>query len=88
MTDSLKEELRQRGSVSFYVRARPGADKTGITEEMDDGSLKISLAAKPEGGRANAALINFLAKEFSVNAAHVKIVSGMTARMKLIRISL
>jgi len=86
MLDSLKDELRQKGSVHFYVRARPGADKTGVVEEMEDGSIKIALSARPEGGRANAALINFLSKEFSVNAAHVQIVSGMTARMKLIKI--
>ena len=88
MFDLLKDEFRQRGSVRFFVRARPGAQRTEATEKMDDESIKISVAAPPEGGKANAALIKFLAEEFSVPAANVKIVSGKTARMKLIQISL
>jgi uncharacterized protein (TIGR00251 family) len=56
-------------------------------EHMDDDSIKIAIAAPPEGGKANAALIKFLAQEFEVPASNVQIVSGQTARMKLVQIS-
>jgi len=88
MFEELKEELRQKNTVHFYVRARPGADNTGATEKMDDGSVKINLSAPAQAGKANAALISYLSKEFAVNAAHIEIVSGATARMKLIKITL
>jgi len=88
MFDSLIAELAEKGIVRFFVRARPGAQRTEATEKMDDESIKISVAAPPEGGKANAALIKFLAKEFTVPAANVQIVSGKTARMKLVQIRL
>ena len=87
MFQLFKEELRKKNSVHFYVRARPGADNTEAVELMDDGSVKINLAAPAQAGKANAALINFLAKEFGVSIANVEIVSGEGARMKLVRIS-
>ena len=87
MFDALKSELVVRGSVRFYVRARPGAPETKAMEHMDDDSIKIAIAAPPEGGKANAALIKFLAQEFEVPASNVQIVSGQTARMKLVQIS-
>ena len=51
---------------------------------MDDESIKIDIAAAPEGGKANAALVKYLEKEFGGN---VQIISGATARMKLVRVS-
>lgn len=84
MLDSLKQELAQKESVQFYVRARPGMPSTKVVEVMDDESIKIDIAAVPEGGKANAELIKFLEREFEAN---VLIVSGATSRMKLIRVS-
>ncbi len=86
MFDHLLSELRQKGTVQFYVRARPSMGKTGAVRIMEDESIKIDIAAPAEGGKANAALVRFLAKEFSVRRDQVKIVSGATARVKLIRI--
>lgn len=87
MFTSLKKELGLKQSVRFYVRARPGASQTKVVEKMDDESIKIAIAAAPEGGKANVELIKFLAKEFSVPAPNVQIISGQTARMKLMQIS-
>lgn len=87
MFSSFLQELRSQGQTSFYVRARPSMPQTKATEVMDDQSIKIDIAAAPEGGKANAALIKYLAKEFGVGKDHVSIVSGATARVKLVRIS-
>lgn len=72
--------------MSFYVRARPGMPQTKAVSVMDDESIKIDIAAAPEGGKANAELIRYLAKEFGVSKDHISIVSGVTTRMKLVRV--
>ena len=86
--DQIKCELKEKGSVSFYARATPGASKTKVVEVMDDESIKITISAPAEKGKANEKLISFIASEFDVNKSQVEIVSGKTARMKLIRISI
>jgi len=84
--DSLIKELAQNGSVRFYIRARPSASSTEVKEVMDDESIKIDIAAEPEGGKANIELIKYLAKEFGVPKGNIIIVSGATSRQKLIKI--
>lgn len=53
---------------------------------MADGTLKIRLTAPPVDGAANAALIEFLSNAFSVPKSHIEILSGHTARQKIVRI--
>ncbi|PIQ75843.1 hypothetical protein COU78_00220 [Candidatus Peregrinibacteria bacterium CG10_big_fil_rev_8_21_14_0_10_49_24] len=81
------QELRQNGTVRFYVRAVPGAAQTNATEVLEDQSVKVRVAAPPEGGKANAALLKYLAKEFAVSMSQVRIVSGHAARIKLIEVT-
>lgn len=50
-------------------------------------ALKISVTAAPEKGKANAALIRFLAKQLGVGRAAVRIVSGETSRRKRVEIA-
>jgi uncharacterized protein YggU (UPF0235/DUF167 family) len=53
---------------------------------MSDGTLKVRIAAAPEKGAANEALIAVLADHFGVPRSAVAITSGHVARMKLVRI--
>jgi uncharacterized protein (TIGR00251 family) len=73
------------GSVTFAVRVQPRASRSEIVGEMD-GALKIRLAAPPVDGAANEELIRFLAKAFGVSRARIEIISGLTARQKLLRV--
>jgi len=86
MLQSLRDELANNGRVDFYVRVRASAPRTKVLEVLEDKSVKITVAAPPEGGKANAELLSFLAKEFQVPKAKVQLVSGQTSRVKLIRI--
>ena len=86
MFKTLLHELAEKGTVRFYVRARPNASRTQAVERMDDESIKINISAPPEGGKANSVLIKYLAKEFSVPKGSIEIVSGKTARVKLVKI--
>ena len=68
------------------MRAQPGAKKTAITGIYGEGAaaqLKIAVHAPPVEGRANVALIEFLAETFGLPKRAVEIVSGELARSKV-----
>ena len=77
------------GGVTLAVRAQPGAKKTAITGIYGEGvaaQLKIAVNAPPLEGRANAALIEYLANLFSVSKSAVELVSGEASRSKVFRL--
>lgn len=49
--------------------------------------LKVRVSAPPVDGAANAALVAFLAKTLGRSRSSLKIVSGETARLKLVEIA-
>lgn len=85
--EALRTQLREKGEVSFTVRAHPGARQSRFRKILDDGTVKIDLAAPPENGKANAELVAFLAEQFGVDRSDVEILSGTTSRIKTVRIS-
>ncbi|HEX9198030.1 MAG TPA: DUF167 domain-containing protein [Acidobacteriaceae bacterium] len=68
------------------VRVHPGARKNAITG-VHDGALKISLTTPPSDGRANDALIAFLAERLNVPRARIALLTGATSRSKSLRIA-
>ena len=72
--------------VTLAVRAQPGAKKTAITGIYGEGAaaqLKIAVHAPPLEGRANQALIAFLAEYFSLPRTGVELISGELSRSKV-----
>jgi hypothetical protein len=72
--------------VTLAVRAQPGAKKTAITGIHGEGAgaqLKIAVHAPPIEGRANLALIGFLAECFSIPKNAVELIAGESARSKV-----
>ena len=72
--------------ATFAVRVHPGARRTGIKGEHD-GALKLELQTPPVDGRANEALVEFVAKWLGVAKGAVTIVSGEHARSKRVRVA-
>ena len=70
--------------LSLHVQ--PGARKTEVVGEHG-GALKIRLAAPPVDGKANAALIKFIAQRLGVSQAAVTLLSGDSSRAKRLRVS-
>jgi uncharacterized protein (TIGR00251 family) len=68
------------------VRIHPGARKNAITG-VHDSALKISLTTPPVEGRANEALIVFLAESLGIPKSRFALVSGATSRSKTLRIA-
>lgn len=77
------------GGVTLAVRAQPGAKKTAIVGAYGEGEaaqLKVAVQAPPVEGRANEALIAFLAKLFGVPKRSVELVSGELSRSKVFKL--
>jgi uncharacterized protein (TIGR00251 family) len=71
---------------TLSVRVHPGARKNGVTG-VHGNSAKIALTAPPIDGKANEALIAFLAEALRLPRARVSLVSGATSRSKILRIT-
>jgi len=72
--------------ITFSVRVQPRASRSEINGEID-GVLKLRLSAPPVDGEANEECIRFLSKALGIGKGQVEIVSGLTSRNKIIRIS-
>ena len=79
------EENVARNSISFQVRVQPRASKDEVTGEMG-GALKVRLRAPAMEGRANEALVEFLAELLKTSRSAVSILSGERSRVKRIEI--
>ena len=75
----------QKGSA-LAVRVTPRASRNEIVEMLDDGTIKVRLAAPPVDNEANLALIEFLADILGVSKSRLDIVAGVTGRDKLIAV--
>jgi hypothetical protein len=73
------------GTVIFAVRIQPRASKDEITGEIA-GAIKIRLQAPAVEGRANEALIEFLAQLLKSPKGAVRILSGERSRIKRLEI--
>jgi len=77
------------GGVTLAVRAQPGAKKTAILGVYGEGAraqLKIAVRAPPIEGRANSALISFLAETFDLPKSHVELVAGELSKSKVFKL--
>lgn len=79
------------GGVLLSIRVKPGARRNAIEgfHNFADGAraLEISVNAAPEKGKANAAAIAVLAKQFGFAKSALGVVSGTKGRTKQILIS-
>ena len=62
------------------VRVTPGAKVEGL--EINEGRLLVKVRARPEDGKANAAVRDLLAHAFGVAPSRVTLMRGATAREK------
>jgi uncharacterized protein (TIGR00251 family) len=75
----------QKGSA-LAVRVTPRASRSEIVEILDDGTVKVRLAAAPTDNEANDALLDFLSDILGVPKSKLDIVAGRAGRDKLISV--
>jgi len=76
----------QGADLVLIVRLQPRAAKNEWIGPHG-GAIKIRLTAPPVDGKANQALIEFIADLFGVAKSQVELLSGTTGRDKRVRIS-
>lgn len=73
------------GGVKIAVQISPNAKKTEVLGVLDN-ALKIKLQAQPIEGKANEALVKYLAGALSVARSGVVITHGHTNKRKLVEV--
>ena len=71
---------------TLTIRLHPGSRKNAVTGVHAE-AVKIALTAPPVDGKANEALIAFLAETLHLPRARINIVAGLTSRSKTLRIT-
>lgn len=73
------------GRITLTLHIQPGAKMTEFAGLHGD-ALKIRLAAPPVDGKANEALIKFIADTLGLPKSAVTIKSGQTSRRKALEV--
>ena len=77
---------RTASGVLIDLRVQPRARRIAL--DCDDaGVLKAAVTAPPEDGKANAAVIELLAREWRLAKSAIEVARGATARRKVLAIA-
>ncbi|MEK7574220.1 MAG: DUF167 domain-containing protein [Patescibacteria group bacterium] len=71
--------------MKIFVKAKPNAKEEKV-QKIDDSHYLVSIKEPPIRGEANRAIIRVLSEYFKTTPPRVSIVSGYTARQKIIEI--
>jgi hypothetical protein len=83
----MSEWYRRNGDVlTLTLHVQPGAKRTDVAG-LHGEALKIRLAAPPIEGRANEALLKFIAEAFGVPLRQVELKQGGQSRHKVVAIT-
>ncbi|UCV11417.1 YggU family protein [Dechloromonas denitrificans] len=78
--------LAADGRITLTLHIQPGAKKTEFAGLHGD-ALKIRLAAPPVDGKANEALVKFVAEVLGLPKSAVNLKSGQTSRRKILEVT-
>ncbi len=80
-----------REGVRVAVRVAPKSSTTGVAgfrlDAAGDAYLQVRVNAPAEGGKANAALLKLLAREWGVRRSRLAIVAGAKKRRKRVHLA-
>ena len=77
---------RTATGVTLVLRVQPRARRTAL--ELDRaGALRSAVTAAPEDGKANAAVIDLLSREWRLPKSAFEVVKGAAARNKTISVT-
>ena len=83
----MSEWYRRNGEVlTLTLHVQPGAKSTNVAG-LHGEALKIRLAAPPIEGRANDALLRFIAESFDVPLRQVELKQGGQSRHKVVAVT-
>ena len=71
--------------VDFKIRLIPKSSKNEIVGKDGD-TYRVKVTSPPIDGKANRALISLLSKKLGISKGNIEIVSGVSSRIKRIRV--
>ena len=74
------------GYLTFSVRVVPRASRSEVVGEHN-GALRVRIAAPPVDGAANEELVRLLSRTLRVSRSAIEIKSGLTAKLKVVRVT-
>ncbi len=69
------------------LRVSPGAKSTAVNGLYGEGAIRLSVAAPPVEGKANAEVEHYLARVFGLSRSQVSVLKGASSRDKLVFVS-
>jgi hypothetical protein len=72
--------------AALTIRVTPRARKTELGGVLEDGTVRIRVAAPPVEGKANKALVKYLSELFGIRKNKIEIVAGEKGLDKIISI--
>lgn len=83
--------FRTGDGVTVAIRVTPKAGRQRVEGMVADASgqlaIKITVTAAPENGKANKAVIAFLARTWKIPKSHISLQAGLTSRNKILKIT-
>jgi uncharacterized protein (TIGR00251 family) len=71
--------------ADLTIRLQPRASRNAIVDERE-GVVRVSVAAAPVDGQANAALCKLIAKRAGIARSRVSVIRGERSRDKVVRV--
>jgi len=87
VSEAPRLESSPDGRTRLWVRAQPGARRSGIAG-LWSGALKVAVRAPAQDGRANEELLAVLAAALDLRPRDLELDSGSTARDKQVLVPL
>ncbi len=82
MDEALRAAVSAAGTLAVRVTPKASADRIVV----EDGAVRVYVAAPPDKGKANKAVIALVARALELPKSAVELVCGETGREKLLRI--
>jgi len=83
----LDRQIQRASMKTIQVKVKPNA-RVSVLEEADGGTWLAQLKSPPVDGKANKELIALIARHFGCPKSSVSIKSGVSGRMKFVKIAL
>ncbi|MBV8691293.1 MAG: DUF167 domain-containing protein [Actinobacteria bacterium] len=79
-------DITAEGDVVLRLHVQPGAGRTAVMGTFNE-ALKVRVAAPPQGGRANDAVLALVADLLGVKPAQLELTSGASGRDKRVKVT-